>query len=254
MRVVFVWESGGLDAPKVNPYGASLAKGFSKLGVEVVPGKRDDPWDESWLERNRGRLQVLHQHWPHYNYDVGKLEASVLRCANYISYLTKARSLGYKVVWTVHNAYPHESTNHALDRLARLALTNLATAVIVHCKTGADFVTQQLHRKEGLFRIPHGNFINVYPNTLSQSEARKRLRLADGKLVYLYFGNVRAYKGVDRLIDAFTKMPDENAVLIFVGSITRLSVRRKLKHWVSKILEFPFTLRSTSQMMTCNST
>jgi glycosyltransferase involved in cell wall biosynthesis len=190
---------------------------MANIGVELIPGYRDDPWDQEWLLRHRQQVDVLHQNWPHYNYDVGDLTGSVSRCADFIAYLSRARSLGYKVVWTVHNFYPHESTSRDLDRLARFALTNLATAVIVHCSYAAELVQKHFCRTEGVFLIPHGHFIEVYPNSIPRDEARRRLSLPTSHFIYLYFGNIRPYKGLDALFEAFRRLPGDDVTLLFAG-------------------------------------
>jgi glycosyltransferase involved in cell wall biosynthesis len=217
MKTVFYWEPEGLTIERANPYGAMLARAMADIGVEVVPGYRTDPWDQDWLVNNQEEVGVLHQNWPHYNYDVGNLAGSVSRCADFVGYLARARSLGYKVVWTVHNFYPHKSTSHELDRLARFALTSLATAIIVHCRYGAELVEKHFYRADGVFQIPHGNFIDVYPNTVTKDEARRRLGLPAGNFIYLYFGNIRPYKGLEALFDAFVHLPDADTTLLFAG-------------------------------------
>ncbi|MEM7126171.1 MAG: glycosyltransferase [Chloroflexota bacterium] len=219
MRSLFFMEPTGLTFHLANPYGAVLAQAMTHLGVELVAGDREQEWDEQWLVENRQKFDVLHLHWPHYHYDTGDLEGSLARCTQFISYLSKARALGYKVVWTMHNFYPHESTSRELDRLARLAITQLASALIVHCNYAKDLIREHFNREEGVFVIPHGHFIDVYPNTISRSQARQRLNLPTDNFIYLYFGNIRPYKGVEHLVTAFSKLPDDDATLLFAGKV-----------------------------------
>ena len=111
----------------------------------------------------------------------------------------------------MHNLYPHDSQNPDLDRLVRLAITQLATAVIVHCDHARELVRQHFFRDSGIFTIPHGHFIDPYPNTISPSEARRRLGLTEDKFVFLFFGTVRPNKGVEKLLDAFANISDHAA-------------------------------------------
>lgn len=213
MRSVFYWESAGLSLTKANPYGGLLARAMADLGVEVTAGHGRD-LDEDWLLENWGRIDVLHLNWPHILYDAPDLESRVSRCAALIGHLGLARSLGYKVVWTVHNLYPHDRTHFDLDRLARLAISSLATALIVHCEQARSLVRRHFFRKDGVFAIPHGHFVDVYPNTLSSAEARQRLGIAQDSLVYLFFGNLRPYKGVEILLDAFCGLKGQDLRLL----------------------------------------
>jgi glycosyltransferase involved in cell wall biosynthesis len=63
--------------------------------------------------------------------------------------------------------------------------------------------------------IPHGHFIDSYENTVSREEAREWLGVGD-EPVFLFFGNVRPYKGVDDLVAAFKRL-DGDARLFVVG-------------------------------------
>ena len=52
--------------------------------------------------------------------------------------------------------------------------------------------------------MPHGNFDHYLPETsLSKQEARQELGLCENDLVLLFFGYIRAYKGLDMLLEAF---------------------------------------------------
>jgi beta-1,4-mannosyltransferase len=218
MRAVFFWEAAGLSLTQANPYGGLLAQGLADIGVELIAGHAEE-FTEAWLYENRRQVDVLHLNWPHYMYQAATLDERVRCAAELVSNLALARSLGYKVVWTVHNLYPHESAHFALDRLVRLALTHLATAVITHCNHARTLVQQHFHRTDNVFVIPHGHFIDAYPNTISRTAARQQLGIADDRFVYLFFGNVRPYKGLDQLLDTFIGLPGEANTLLLAAKV-----------------------------------
>ena len=213
MRGVFFWEAGGLVLDKANPYGGLLAQAMREVGVELEAGYPDTLTQE-WLCQNQGRIDLLHLNWPNYMYDDPDLNDRLARCTELISNLALARLLGYRIVWTVHNLYPHESISRDLDRLAQVALTHLANAVIVHCKRARELVRTHFHRTEGVFVIPHGNFIEPYPNNISREDARQRLGLSDADFVFFNFGNVRRYKGIERLLEVFGALPGTHLRLL----------------------------------------
>lgn len=216
MRSVFFWEAAGLSLTEANPYGGLLARGLATAGVELVAGHAE-MFNRAWLEENQGVVDVLHLNWPHYMYEAPALPERVARAAELIANLTLARTLGYKVVWTVDNLFPHDSPNRDLDRLVRLALTNCCTAVIVHCTHAGRLVQQHFHRTEKVFVIPHGHFIDAYPNTMSRAEARRQLGIDEAQFVYLFFGNVRRYKGLEPLLATFQALPDPQSVLLLAA-------------------------------------
>ncbi len=218
MRAVFFWEAAGLSLTQANPYGGLLAQGLATEGIELVAGQAED-LTEAWLHENRHHVDVLHLNWPHYMYLATDLAERVERATTLVSNLALARALGYKVVWTVHNLYPHESPHFQLDRLIRLALTHLCTAVIAHCDYARRLVQQHFHRTENVFVIPHGHFIDAYPNTLSREAARQGLGIDPDRFVYLFFGNVRPYKGLEQLLEIFAGLPDERATLLIAAKV-----------------------------------
>lgn len=218
MRVVFYWGKAGLGFEGNNPYGPLLARAMAGLGVELEAGY-DGDLCESWLTDNRDRVDVLHLNWPSYMYNTADLGESVRKCSELIGHLTLARSMGYRIVWTVHNLYPHERPHPGLDRLARLSITQLATALIVHCEYGRGQVAAHFRRTNGVFTIPHGHFIDVYENTTSRDEARRELGIVDDAFVYLFFGNVKRYKGVESLLEIFSRLPGERLRLLLAAKL-----------------------------------
>ncbi|RIK42102.1 MAG: hypothetical protein DCC55_09790 [Chloroflexi bacterium] len=218
MRVLFFWEAAGLSLDRANPYGALLAQALADEGVELVAGHAEH-FTEEWVRANQGRVDVLHLNWPHFLYDAPDLAGQVERCANLVSNLALARTLGYKIVWTVHNLYPHETLSHSLDRLVRLALTNLCSAVIVHCEHARQVVRQHFFCGENVFLIPHGHFIDAYPNMLDRRAARQQLGIDEGCFVYLFFGNVRPYKGLETLLEVFGRLPGAELRLLLAAKI-----------------------------------
>lgn len=218
MRVVFYWEAAGLSLDRANPYGGLLARALDGIGVEMVAGHGEE-LSTDWVRANRGLIDVLHLNWPHYLYEGPDLAGRLARAEALLSSLSLARQLGYKVVWTVHNLYPHESAHPELDRLVRLAITGLATAVIVHCERARELVSSHFYRSQGVYVIPHGHFAAAYPNQIDRGEARRRLGLGDDHFVYFFFGNVRRYKGLDGLLAAFSALPDPHLRLLLAAKV-----------------------------------
>ena len=51
--------------------------------------------------------------------------------------------------------------------------------------------------------IPIGSYENAYPADVTRQQARQRFGIPDEAFAFVFFGNVRPYKGVNALIDAF---------------------------------------------------
>jgi beta-1,4-mannosyltransferase len=218
MRAVFYWEAAGLSLDRANPYGGLLARAMANLGIEMVAGHTEE-LNENWLRQNQGRIDVLHLNWPHYMYDRPDLASALDRAASLVEHLALAHQLGYKIVWTVHNLYPHQSHHSPLDYLVRIAIVHLASAVIVHCNHARMLVEKHFQRRERVFVIPHGHFIDVYPNTIEREEARQQLGIRKEQFVYMFFGNVRPYKGLDQLLKTFLAFSNEHLLLLIAAKV-----------------------------------
>lgn len=217
MNVFFFWEPvGGLTLKhKCNPYAGLLAQELEKLDIYLELGEY--ALEKTWLEKHREKFDVLHLHWLHYFYRRDTLENSVADYEKFAENLTYAKKvLGYKIVWTLHNVYPHERPFPQLDHCARLLVCELADAVLCHCDYARGIAEKLFHRTHHVEIVPHGNFIDAFPNDISRGDARKQLGLTEDQFVYLFFGNARAYKGIEHLVSAFLENAGEDAVLVLM--------------------------------------
>jgi glycosyltransferase involved in cell wall biosynthesis len=192
-----------------------LAQELAKLDIHLELG--DYEFDREWLDKNRSRIGVLHFHWLHYFYRRDTLEASVRQYGQFSENLAYAKKIGYRIVWTLHNLYPHERPYPDLDHLARLLVCRLADHVIAHCEYGKRMAGELFFRDRDISVIPHGNFIDAFPNEISREDARAELGIDPNAFVFLNFGNARTYKGIEDLIDAFSNVDDPDARLLLMN-------------------------------------
>ncbi len=199
---------------ETNPYGPLLAAALERQGVHVTFEVRHD---EAFLREHAGAIDVLHFHWPHYEYADPDREAAERRMRAFVARLTLARGLGYRVVWTAHNVYPHDRSNRDIDHAFRVELCRVASAVIAHCEASAAAVREAFGRADRLFVIPHGHFIGTHPPAVSRTDARTSYGIPADAYVYGFFGNIQPYKGLEALLDAFARLPDDPWLVITGG-------------------------------------
>jgi len=216
MRVAFYYNQPrrSPDDANTNPYGPLLCAALERRGIACEFALR---LDEEYLRDNGERLDVLHLNWPHFDYyhdDAAEMER---RMDTFVGRLELARDLGYRLVWTAHNLYPHNSRHQDIDHRGRLAICRLATAVIAHCDVAAGEIRRTFGRTENLFVIPHGHFIGVYPDDVTPEQARVELGVPTSGFAYGFFGSIQPYKGVEQLIDSFRRLPFEDGWLIVSG-------------------------------------
>jgi glycosyltransferase involved in cell wall biosynthesis len=115
------------------------------------------------------------------------------------------------VVWTVHNALPHD--RQRLDRALRWLLVRCAR-LVVHAEATRAAVPRA---RRPAAVVPHGHYIGWYPDDLSPAEARRALGLEPADAIFVCFGQLRAYKGIDGLLTAFAGLPDPGLRLVIAG-------------------------------------
>ena len=219
MNVLFFWEksAGGITLHhRCNPYAGILHKALRSYGVNLEAGNYDHFFSKRWLKKISTEFDIIHLNWLHYFYRRDNFQNSIQSFIRFVDNLTFAQSLGFKIVWTLHNLYPHERPFPQLDRLARLFVAQVADNIVVHGKSAKDLVREYFYRSERIHVIPHTHFIDVYPNSISPEKARQQLGLKKSQFVYLFFGKARAYKGIENLIQAFGRICDKKTTLILM--------------------------------------
>jgi beta-1,4-mannosyltransferase len=211
-----------LSAAPWNPYLRLLYGNLTAHGFELV----EDPlFSLPWLLRARSKVGFLHFHWPesHYRYERGPAPLrpflSRMKLALFATRLATARLLGYRLVWTIHQVFPHESIDRSLERRATRLLGRACHLLVAHDRWTAAHACSELGRRpKRIAVVPHGSYIGVYPEGRPRSEVRSKLGLPQDSFVFLCFGELRAYKEIELLLDGFSSLPDSDARLVVAGN------------------------------------
>jgi len=215
MNVLFV-----PDYSSGNPYQRELAAALERHGVSVdmaIPGVSNLPFAQA--VRESGVPDVLHLHWV-YPFMLGRYRAvTVIKGTRLLVELLVLKLLGVQVIWTVHNLTDHENRTPRLERLYRQLVARLCDTLIVHCPAARERVLDEYNLpdryREKISVIPHGHYVDSYPNDVSPTDARRDLGTDPDKTTFLFFGRIREYKNVPALVDAFEQVDD--AELYVVG-------------------------------------
>jgi glycosyltransferase involved in cell wall biosynthesis len=205
---VLAWP--GLGARRTNPYTWLLYSHLAQLGVRVR--------EFSVLRALRGNYDVLHAHWPEKALNATSWAGSLAGAAAAIATLSAAHLHGARVVWTAHNARPHESLRPRLERWFWSAFTRRVDAVI-HLSAMSRHAVEAQHpvlatRPHAV--VPHGHLRGIYPDTVSRREARASFGIPEGVRVIAFFGMVRSYKNVPHLIRTFRVLPSSLGEMILL--------------------------------------
>ncbi len=173
-----------------------------------------------WAAAYGDRLDVLHLHWPELFYQAERVLGRFRTILAFLKTLAELQQRGVALVYTVHNLLPHEVRWPWLDRLATLWLLRRADAIHVHDPETAREVGRLRWggRRRGVWIIPHGHYIDAYPNVHTRAEARAYLDLPEEAFVYVFLGQIRPYKGLDALLDTFRRIARERDRLVVAGN------------------------------------
>lgn len=199
-------------------YGHLATQGFERVETPQLSLR--------WLWRARSNVGFVHIHWPEglYRFERGPVQVrpllSRVKLVLFAGRLRAARLLGFRLIWTVHQVFPHESTDRSLDRSAARLLARAADLLVVHDRWTAEQVASELapHPKR-LAVIPHGSYLGVYAQGRPRSEVRGELGLPADAFAFLCFGELRAYKEVELLLAAFSDISNPNLWLVVAGNV-----------------------------------
>jgi glycosyltransferase involved in cell wall biosynthesis len=218
-----------------NPYQSLLQRSLAELGLTVEYGDvpaGSFPLLRSWWRA--GQPTVLHLHWS--NELIGPSiwpRSSLVRSTRRALMALDVRLLklmGCRVVWTIHNLVAHESVNRDHELRARRALLGAVDRVIVHSAGALARIRQAyagpLLPDHRVSVIPHGNYDGCYAaNPSLQKELAARWGLDHSTTTILFFGAIRPYKGLERLLTAFRQCSRQDLRLVVAGRPSDTAIR-----------------------------
>lgn len=178
-----------------NPYVVQLARS-APPGVSVS--------FMTWRRALLGRYDVLHVHWPEVLVRRAGRPARALARLRTAVLLARLATTRTPVVRTLHNVGAHERGD-GVERLLLAGLDRLTThwvrlTPLTPVPRGAA--------PERAVVVPHGHYRDWYAGHDVPPAEPGRV---------LHFGILRPYKGVEQLLDAFSRVDDAEARLVVVG-------------------------------------
>lgn len=223
MEAIFVpdWSQG-------NPYQILLKKGLEEQGISVFI--KDYPRKIFPLNRlinASPAVSVIHLHW------VNSLVDPIAWCDNRFKRAFKltllatdiffARLRRRRIIWTVHNLVSHESKNSEREILARRIIALMCSHILVHSTSALRLLerTYRLPLEKKATVTPHGNYDGCYPGDRAIAEKlRHKYLITENDIVVLFFGAIRPYKGIERLLSAFLSIRKTGIKLLIAGNVT----------------------------------
>ena len=223
-----------------NFYTECFYPALESLGVKVHEGI----FAGRWLLQNLRRVDYVHLHWPSFFYHDQRRTRCLRKYALFLFFLALTRWRGARLIWTVHNLYPHDRcVIPLLDGLTRRLLIRMAARFAVHGPSAEAEVRRIFPAVAGrTVLIDHGHYIGYYPNAVTRSAARLKLGIADNDFLFLFIGLCKPYKNVEGLIGAFEQLGGQSVLVIagkFPNSEYEATIREAVARSGARIILHP---------------
>ena len=197
-----------------NIYVRELGRAYQGLGANLVYGPEN-------LFESAAHFDVIHLQWPeeqYRSYGSGPVDE---RATSFLHKLDEHKRRGAKLIWTVHNISPHEHLDSRVDRMVYQEVIERSELIVHHCPASIDLLSAAYRVPPSVPTVvaPIGNY-GGYPNEMSREKARERLGIGQDAIVYLHFGAIRGYKGLDTLFQAYRRIRVKGKLLIVAGHYT----------------------------------
>ena len=172
------------------------------------------------LSRLKFEKSILHYHW--FEFEDAK---SFIGMKWKLFWIIIYKIMGGKIIWTVHNKYPHHNKYIFFNKKIRKFIAKLANRLHIHCESAISSCSEVLGVPENkFFVVRHPEF----PSTIiERNKAIENLnqKYLSGKIkaedkVFLIFGAIAEYKGIKEVINIFNGLDKRNKLLI-AGFIKR---------------------------------
>jgi beta-1,4-mannosyltransferase len=182
-------------------YSSAWRHGVVPVGVHEFSALLGQPWPGA---------RVAHFHWlSPVLASVTTAEAAHREIEVFTQLLDDLKEEGVKILWTLHNVLPHDTP--FLEEHCELRKILVDRADVIHLMAEAAIRAAKPYFEvptEKALLSPHPSYVGVYPDYVSRESARHELGLLPTDFVFLFFGPVAPYKGIEDLVEAFVSLAD----------------------------------------------
>ncbi|WP_293139656.1 glycosyltransferase family 4 protein [Okeania sp. SIO3I5] len=170
----------------------------------------------------RQHHDIFHLHWVmenivrHPNQFLAALRAITMLLA-----IDWVRARGTKIVWTIHDQYPHSILHPQLAAWFQSEFIKRIDGCISHCQVSKEWVEStwpELSDRPHAV-IPHGHYRQVYADNTNREAARETLNIPPDHHLLLFLGYIDHYKNVPHLVQVFRELDPTNWILLVAGKL-----------------------------------
>ncbi|WP_316569290.1 glycosyltransferase [Neobacillus sp. YIM B06451] len=217
-----------------NKYNELLSSSLEKKGVDVFHLLKKDILK---IKKN----DIVHIHWPHSLYQSDYKLIFILKSLLLLNFFFYLKTKKVKLVWTIHNLYPHKIKYPKLEKWIRQLIINQMDLLFANGHLLREIILKHYKINEQKLKVSlHGVYEGVYKR--QGLDCREKYGIPKGKFVYLFFGTINKYKGLENLIRNFKKIQDEESILLIVGKLSDDSfhLKKEIEEAENIISDFRF--------------
>lgn len=206
---VWMWPKSS----ELNFYNDLLTDSLCGAGIDI----RDLKHGKLVLQVGQAKPgDIVHIHWMHHAYQHRNPLLFIVKSFIFVMTMMYLKLRNIQLIWTVHNLYPHHAKHHRMERFMRRLICRFCSKLIVASESIKRRVIAEFDvPAKKLFVVKHGHYLGVYKrNGLNY---REKHNIPEDAAVYLFLGAIKAYKGVEDLIEAFNAVKTKQTYLVIAG-------------------------------------
>lgn len=198
-----------------NQYTQDVQKIIKSAGINIVPLKK-----YIFPLKDFFACKIFNFNWIEDCLDINtenklKLKLKYLRMCLLFDIM---KSLNKKIVWTMHNKRPHDDGKCGYKMKLMKKLVKCSSAIVVHCEDSIPAL-KTIDKNVNLnkvYVINHPNYISDYLDE-KFFDLKQEFNIQDDECIFMFIGQVRKYKNIEILINAFRDLSLPKAKLIIAG-------------------------------------
>jgi glycosyltransferase involved in cell wall biosynthesis len=218
---VFFWPDYGRHNPYQRLLYARARKDVDFIGADVDVAVKAA--EDVRAKRAKPGQITFHLHWLNKILEpASSRQAADAAAEAFLGKLRRLKWLGGKLVWTIHNVVSHDLPWRETEIALAKSILEMADAVHVHSEASLPEIEAVYPvPRDKLVVLAHGAYRGAYPDIVTRAEARRSLNLAEDDDVILFLGQIRPYKGVEQLAQAFRSLLRDRpkALLLLAGQM-----------------------------------
>ncbi|MFD0763860.1 hypothetical protein ACFQZI_03300 [Mucilaginibacter lutimaris] len=200
-----------------NPFLALLCKWLNFYGWELCVFN----FNIINLIKNAGKVQVCYFHWPQVSWRKGGMLRSFIKCLYFRFNCIVAKTLGYKLVWSAHNALPHEYRSYNLEVWMRKFIVKHFEIIVGHSTNSYTELQKvvQTDFSDKYVLVEHGTYEDFYKS--GHRYTKEKLNVPPTKKIVLLKCSKKDYQGsADAIEFLINGQLPEHLVFVLIGSIS----------------------------------